>query len=254
MNFNIIIPDIYTHIVNMASLSSLINLQYVNKLFHKLISTKPIVRQRNFIKNMKGRHSHTNSHLSRKFIKSCEHGFLDYAMYLFNKYTINIYTIVYVFTVSCEHGQIDVAKWIVKMGESDELIKNNIIYELGRVFVYSCENGHINVAKWLVELGESDYYIVNNISRDLKKIFACSCKKGHINVAKWLVELGESNGYNKIDIHIDNENIFRTAFYNGNIEMAEWLIELSLNGYGEINDGLMKKYLENMILPSMGIN
>ena len=94
---NILIPDIDKYIANILDLQSLANLLLVNKFFHGLIITKPVMKQWKHI------HSMNLAEIDDIFIETCGLGYLECAIYLVNENDIDIHTrIESAFKSSCE--------------------------------------------------------------------------------------------------------------------------------------------------------
>lgn len=264
----IISTDISPLISNLCDLPTLVNLVCVNSYFSRIVSAIPIYAQHIIVQTdyEKSINYNQNMRTNQNLIDSCKRGFIEYVMYLENKYkyTISLYN---GFGICCEYGHIDLAKKILSIVESEghyycktiinNLVFNNVcktgafecakwIFELsetgkyGRIdvgdkhmFSNCCADGHIEIAKWLVQLSESGRYNRINIDTDA---FALSCANGYLDMAKWLIMLGETPGYNKININSNNDSAFRWACQNGRIDIAKWLIALGeTDDYGKVN-------------------
>ena len=225
---NIIIPDIDKYIVDLADLQLLSNLLCVNKFFRDIISVKPIMIQRKYMidKNI----------LSVKciFTEACRNGFLEYAVYLVDKYNVDIHMDnENAFRICCEYGHIEFAKWLVLLGELVGHTKININIFNNIVFINSCANGYIDIARWLVLLGETDSYNKINNCHANNHAFNLCCYYGHIEIARWLIKLGESDGYDKIDVRAHNNFAKKYCCANGHKggynELVQWLDELMVS-------------------------
>ena len=266
---HIIIRDIDQIIVGFLSddLPTLVTLLSVNKYFQQTVSTIKLVDQWLKVNTM---HIYTPYGI---FLRICQLGYLEYAIYMLNKHQIDIHSLdEYAFILCCSSGHLELAKYLIMIAETTRtyyspdkaridnceiqvcyrgINKINISANYDSAFKISCANGHTDIVKWLVELGESGTYGKVDIHTTSEYAFKMSCANGHTDIAKWLVELGESGTYGKVDIHAASEYAFRHSCANGHIDIAKWLVKTGeADMYGMIdihinNDDAFKKSCKN---------
>lgn len=246
-----ILPDIYCHIVNFADLPTLVNLISVDKHFHNLASTKPIIEQWQCMTKWKNNQTHRElPTINTIFIQSCCFGFIEYAKYLVSVHQINIHVFKdSPFRISCSNGRLAIAQWLIALGESNDYTKIDITAVCNSAFVNSCINGHIDVVKWLIKLGESGNYKRIDIYAQNNHAFIYSCGRNHIDIVRYLIELEESgysngcsdvqsNGYSNGYPGYWFANALITSCEFGHTELAKMLV-----AYGE-----SKRYINARII------
>lgn len=188
------------------------NLVQVNKYFYEMIHSIPLYLE--LYKCKKQYDCEIIIYFDKKcqfFWIACLNNFLRTAQFFYEKYSKRIdihknYNLV--FRTACEHGYLDFAKWLYDL----DPIKSNFPKK-NNVFSTACIYGQLELAKWVyswngfIDIHDKDEYI-----------FRMTCNRGHLEVAKWLCELDPNNPINiraindfafRLSITNKNIHIFR---------------------------------------------
>ena len=123
------------------------------------------------------------------------------------------------FWKSCSHGKLNIAKWIY--ANSDEtvysLVDDSSFYDYKyNMFLDICDTRHVSVVRWLLtinpDIDDKDYIL---------SLFNQACRAGELNTAKCIL-----NKYPNINISDEDEISFRIACSWGQTNVAKWLLKI----------------------------